>query len=89
MVRNTLFDTNSAPKRSLCENCGLWRIDRMGANSLLKKASCLFQLTKSKKCDFYFSCTIKGLAAFDCADTSMYRGRLLKSRVFQQPANTR
>jgi len=38
---------------------------------LLKKASCLFQNTKSKKCDFYFSCEINGLPVADFVRTSM------------------
>jgi hypothetical protein len=57
-------------------------------SSLLKKASCLSQNTKSKKRGFYFSHNTKGLGAFGIAETSMFRYRLLKSSGFQQPVRT-
>lgn len=57
-------------------------------SSLLKKSSCLFQLTKSRKCDFCFSPKIKGLTAFGFADIFLYRSRLPKNRVFQQPVSS-
>jgi len=42
----------------------------MISSRLLKKASCLFQNTKSKNCDFYFSHEINDLPVVDLARTS-------------------
>jgi len=42
-------------------------------NSLLKKASCLFQNTKREKCDFLFSHKIYDFAAVHFDKTSMFR----------------
>jgi hypothetical protein len=53
---------------------------------LLKKASCLCQNAKSKKCDFYFSHKIKGLALLDFAETSLFRSQAVENREYQQPA---
>ncbi|MEX2961643.1 ADP-ribosylglycohydrolase family protein [Microbulbifer sp. TYP-18] len=39
----------------------------------MKKASCLFQNTKSEKCDFYFSSKINDLGVIDFAGTSIFR----------------
>jgi len=40
------------------------------SNRVLKKASCLFQNTKTKKCGFYFSHEINDLLVVDFARTS-------------------
>ncbi len=42
----------------------------MPSSWLLKKASCLFQNTRSKNCDFCFSHKINDLTVIDFAGTS-------------------
>lgn len=56
----------------------------MYPHKLLKKAPGLFQNTKSKKCDFYFSNKVKGLAAFNFGETSYFAQSLPKFREFRQ-----
>jgi len=43
------------------------------SNRLLEKASCLFQNTKSKNRNFYFSREINDLSIANVVGTSMYR----------------
>jgi hypothetical protein len=43
------------------------------SNRLLKKASCLFQNSTTKKCDFYLSHKINDLTVIDFAGTSVFR----------------
>jgi len=57
----------------------------MDASSLLKKASYLFQLTKSKKCVFCFSNKIKDLRSSILTIYPCIGRRLSKNVVFQQP----
>ncbi|MEX2962160.1 hypothetical protein [Microbulbifer sp. TYP-18] len=52
---------------------------------LLKKASCLFQNTKSEKCEFHFSPKINDLDVVDFAGTSIFRYQASKFCEFQQP----
>ncbi|MEX2961918.1 hypothetical protein [Microbulbifer sp. TYP-18] len=53
----------------------------------MKKASCLFQNTKSEKCDFHFSPKINDLGVVDFAGTSIFRYQASKFFEFQQPAS--
>ncbi len=56
-------------------------------NRLLKKASCLFQNTKSEKCDFHFSPKINDLGFADFAEISIFRYQASKFFEFQQPVS--